>query len=324
MRTLLIEKTNQKFKANLGTNQNSGLSVCLGMIKQSIKGVLVQTCENLYQVECAINQHRPSKVVFEALWVNASDIGKLRVKFPKVRFYVHIHSNIPFLAIEAFAIQKIKDYQHHGAKIIFNCKRAHLAFPDSLYLPNIYSVDYEPIIERQETDTLDIVCAGSIRPMKNHLIQAMAALKYAEKFGKKLRFHVNMKRSEGGDEIKTNLMSLFTGENKLVAIPWLEHKKFIQYLQGMDFGLQVSMTESFNIVAADYVAAGIPMVVSEEIEWAASNCKVFDSGSVQSIYSAMLRYHLLKEGSSLIEQNRTLLSHFTKDAINRWVIFNEA
>jgi hypothetical protein len=35
----------------------------------------------------------------------------------------------------------------------------------------------------------------------------------------------------------------------------------------MDVGMQVSFTETFNIVAADMVAAGVPVVVSPEISW---------------------------------------------------------
>jgi hypothetical protein len=35
----------------------------------------------------------------------------------------------------------------------------------------------------------------------------------------------------------------------------------------MDLGMQVSFSESFNIVTADFVAAGTPIVASDDIEW---------------------------------------------------------
>ena len=35
----------------------------------------------------------------------------------------------------------------------------------------------------------------------------------------------------------------------------------------MDIGLQVSFTETFNIVAADFVNNNVPVIVSEEITW---------------------------------------------------------
>lgn len=38
----------------------------------------------------------------------------------------------------------------------------------------------------------------------------------------------------------------------------------------MDVAMQVSFTETFNIVAADCAVRGIPVVVSPEISWAAT------------------------------------------------------
>ena len=35
----------------------------------------------------------------------------------------------------------------------------------------------------------------------------------------------------------------------------------------MDVGMQCSMSESFNIVSADFVKMGVPIVVSNDIEW---------------------------------------------------------
>jgi hypothetical protein len=35
----------------------------------------------------------------------------------------------------------------------------------------------------------------------------------------------------------------------------------------MDIGMQVSFSESFNIVTADFVTAGVPIVASDDIEW---------------------------------------------------------
>lgn len=38
-------------------------------------------------------------------------------------------------------------------------------------------------------------------------------------------------------------------------------------LRGCDVGMQVSFSETFNIVAADMVRVGLPLVVSPAIEW---------------------------------------------------------
>jgi len=46
----------------------------------------------------------------------------------------------------------------------------------------------------------------------------------------------------------------------------MEHNDFIRVVKSMDIGMQVSLSESFNIVAADFVSNGVPLVGSPDIE----------------------------------------------------------
>jgi len=46
----------------------------------------------------------------------------------------------------------------------------------------------------------------------------------------------------------------------------MDHSDFISIVKSMDIGMQVSLSESFNIVAADFVSNGIPLVGSPDIE----------------------------------------------------------
>ena len=66
-----------------------------------------------------------------------------------------------------------------------------------------------------------------------------------------------------------NSVSLFKNNPKheLVEYDWLTHDDFIDVVQSMDLGMQVSFTETFNIVTADFVNNNIPVVVSKEIPW---------------------------------------------------------
>src|SRR5690606_12731292 len=65
-----------------------------------------------------------------------------------------------------------------------------------------------------------------------------------------------------------NLKALFDGTpHELVEHGWLLHDSFQNLIQTMDFGLQVSFSETFNIVAADFVHLHVPIVGSQEIEW---------------------------------------------------------
>ena len=92
------------------------------------------------------------------------------------------------------------------------------------------------------------------------------------------------------------------------------HKEFVEFLTTMHMGMQVSLSESFNIVAADYVAAGIPMVVSEEIEWADSECWA-PTGDPKIISLIM------NKAKYSVENNRSSLSIHNQEAIKKWENF---
>jgi hypothetical protein len=105
--------------------------------------------------------------------------------------------------------------------------------------------------------------------MKNNFQQALAAIEFAEKIGKRLRFHVNTSRIEqSGENVVKNLRNLFEDSpHVLIEHGWYHHKEFLEVIRQMDIGMQVSFSESFNIVTADFVKAGVPIVASDDITW---------------------------------------------------------
>lgn len=120
---------------------------------------------------------------------------------------------------------------------------------------------------------LHVGCFGAVRLLKNHLIQAVAALRYARQADMKLFFHINVGRVEGGGApVLKNLRALFDGADgaTLVEHQWLPHDQFVKVIDLMDIALQVSFSETFNIVTADAVTMGVPVVVSDDISWVAS------------------------------------------------------
>lgn len=172
----------------------------------------------------------------------------------------------------------------------------------------------------KERGVLNVACFGAIRPMKNHLQQAIAAMRLAEEMGLELRFHINGSRIEvGGQPVLKNLKALLC--DSLVQCDWMELSDLIQYLRDhIDIGLQVSMSETFNFVAANYVSAGIPMVVSKEIEWASCFSKT-KKDSVENIVSRMKRAMRWKW---LISRNRQLLKNHSCRALYQWTEFLES
>jgi hypothetical protein len=51
----------------------------------------------------------------------------------------------------------------------------------------------------------------------------------------------------------------------------------------MDIGMQVSLSESFNIVSADFVSMGVPIVVSNDIEWISGDLKIDPTSHTEAV-----------------------------------------
>lgn len=239
--------------------------------------------------------YKPDLAIIEAIWVTPEKIKELVQLHKKVVFVIRIHSEVPFLSNEGMAITWIKEYAKIPRTIVaLNSDDTYRSFKALKqikrvnYLPNIYDRIVAERIHRRtylrqmaqymlfprrisslNQAVVDIGCFGAIRPVKNQLIQAFAAIGFANRFGVKLRFHINSTRTEqGGESILKNLRALFNeSEHELVEHPWMERQAFLKLVKKMDLGLQVSFNESFNIVAADFVSQGVPVVVSPAIKW---------------------------------------------------------
>jgi hypothetical protein len=190
------------------------------------------------------------------------------------------------------------------------------------YLPNVYAAALNEC-ENVPRETfrrvyVDIGCFGAIRPLKNQLEQAVAAIIFAAELGQPLRFHINSTRVEqNSDPILRNLISLFQDSpNQLVTHPWLPHREFIKVVRTMDYGLQVSFSETFNIVAADFVNNNIPFVGSAEIEWLATRSMASPT-DWKSIVEALRR----STSGRLINKNRRSLRRFSEESLEDWLEF---
>lgn len=279
-------------------------------------------------IDRVVSEHKPDIVVIEALWVIPEKFDILKKLHPRVKWFVHLHSHIPFLALEGVAMYWLSGYAKRSIGIIANSQksydalRGYLYGDELIYLPNGY-VGRPREARLAKKDCIDIACLGAVRPMKNQLLQAMAAIQFAKDIRKPLRFHINSSRVEtGGNPVLTNIQALFekTEGAELIHNPWREPEDFIEYLsEHIDIGMQVSLSETFNVVNADYVTAGVPSVVSKEIEWMSRWNKASDS-SVESIVKAMRRIHNKR---CLVKWNQKLLKTHSYMAIDMWVRFVE-
>lgn len=268
---------------------------------------------------------KPMLVVLEALWVTPEKIAELKALHPKVKWWCHLHSNVPFLAQEGMSMDWIIAYGKLGVSFIANDLRHFYPLKELLppkqlvFLPNCYIPDNHCAVRPDVSKPyLDIGCFGAVRPLKNHLMQALAAIRFARERGKKLRFHINATRVEtGGNPVLKNLRQLFgrLRDAELVESDWHAPDKFLKYLHDhIDIGMQVSLTETFNVVSADYVSAGIPMVVSDEVQWASSFNKA-NAHIISDIVAVMDRAY---DNRPLIWWNQQLLEWKFYEAQSMW------
>lgn len=303
---------------------NSANFVVEMLNKNYIEAKLVEVVDN-NDIDKVVSEYKPDVVIIEALWVVPEKFDILKKLHPHVHFIVRIHSEIPFLANEGIAIKWMKDYIKKGVYLAFNSFRTkrdieHLLDTKVFYMPNYYPIKESlkvPIDKHK--DILDIACFGAIRPLKNQLIQAGAAIKCANELHKTLRFHINTERIEQtGNTVLENIRDLFKDSNhKLIEHRWLNHKDFIHLIKQMDIGMQVSFSETYNIVAADFVNNNIPIVTSDEIEFIArpylANCTNMND------ISAKLRFAYKTRKLGIQKLNKFLLECNSKDSEKEWV-----
>jgi hypothetical protein len=233
-------------------------------------------------IDREVHNYKPTHVFIEALWVTPSKFDVLLARYPKVKWIVRIHSKAAFIAHEGIAMEWLREYAHKLMRKYknffissnnkqFNQELSEVLDANCIYFPNIYKpINLINLPPKKENDGIvDIGCFGAIRPLKNNLEQAMSAIRFGNMHSLKIRFHVNAGRLEQqGENVLRNLRALFKyTSHELVEHDWLNHTEFLKLARQMDIGMQVSLSESFNIVAADMVIEDVPIVVSDEIDW---------------------------------------------------------
>lgn len=288
-----------------GKPLDSGLSVSASQMAKALDELnilnkLVQVVDN-NSIDREVTSYRPTHVIIEAFWVVPDKFDILRKLHPNVKWIVRNHSKSDFLSHEGGMVGWAIDYVSKG--LILGCnspegtddfrRLAVSVYADPanvVFLPNFYQVQ-EPklapwiikswsLLRRlkvygskpstNEAGIMNIGCFGAIRPLKNHAHQAFAAIEAADILGLKLKFWINGNRIEGNaSPILTSLRQIFKRyeQHELVELGWMSHVDFTKVVASMDMVLQVSNSETFNIVAADAVTRDIPVLVSNEIPW---------------------------------------------------------
>lgn len=350
MKILFLLKKSYNYHDTYVKTKAAGLFNSAKFVSEILNNVGYHThleiCVDGNEIDKYVVKYRPKVVIIEAIWVTPEKLTQLTLIHKKVQFIVRVHSNAPFLANEGIAIQWIKKYNHipHVHVSFNNCKTVkdfNSIGINSGYLPNIYLChhyhlhSYENMTLRllkyklanvfcneyfvPEKKIINIGCFGAIRPLKNQFVQAMAAIGYADATDRILHFHINFSRVEQkGESTLKNIRALFEGtQHKLVEHDWMSHEHLLRLIRSIDLGLQVSMSESFNIVSADFVSQQIPIIVSSEIEWMPDICKVKSITSVSDIMEKISNG--FKYGDLYSDLATEKLQEFNSQALEKWI-----
>lgn len=324
----------------------SALFVANMFLAHGIEAKVVQVVDN-NSIDREVALYKPTHVFIEALWVVPEKFAILTKLHPTVKWITRLHSNTPFIAQEGIATDWLSRYLDFGPQMFINCNGQEMCESLGYYLtaryelvrdnfgqrvnvaerlsflPNFYPVTPLPVggCEEHDKRSVDIGCFGAVRVLKDQLIQAIAAIQFAEDYGKNLRFHINATRVEGGNQPLKNLRNLFKQQvrHELVEHSWLPHADFLALVRSMDLGMQVSFSETFNICAADFANECVPIVVSPEIPWA--NWMFAASPTSSRDIVAKLKKLWRFRRANVAYLNKLSLTRYAREAERRWLAF---
>ena len=311
--------------------------------KNGIESILEVAIDNNC-IDRLVTLHQPTHVIIEALWVVPSKFTILTKLHPNVKWIIRLHSEMPFMAGEGIAMDWIGDYAKFpqiilsaNAPRMLNEIRTYVGTITNhtteetenrvIYMPNYYpqaynQKKYKPTnAYRGHKYWIDISCFGAVRPLKNHMSQAVAAVKFANKLGLQLRFHINAGRIEmQGSPVLHNLQGFF-GQlsergHKLIGHEWTPRDQFLELCSTMDIGMQCNFSETFNIVSADLISQGVPVVGSREIPWANS---LFNAQPTETdqIADRLFRTYYFPQVNTWLNQGS--LTKYTNESERVWI-----
>lgn len=279
-------------------------------------------------IDRLVTLHKPTHVFIEALWVVPEKFKILSKLHPNVKWIIRIHSKAPFLANEGIAFNWINEYlllQEQGVNIEVSVnnkefyKDLQIAVSNKIsYTPNIYyPLEVPNRVYNVNEDIIKISSFGANRIQKNQLQQAIVAIMFAKEINKTLHFYMNESKVEKDAAIAKNIFNLFKDSGHVLHIvPWLPHQEFLKLIAEMDIAMQVSLTESFNIVSADSVACDIPTVGSQDIDWLSFIYKAIPTNTTSILFKLRLAYCYDKFNLQIL--NKISLKYYNYKAKKTW------
>lgn len=279
-------------------------------------------------IDRVMNDFKPDIVIIEALWVTAKKLDELMhvPRYHHVHWVIRVHSDMGYLTTEGNGIKTLNDYIDLDIdKLTISLNNEHFtkALSQALgfrfaYLPNIITY-HEPFEDyTREKTRINIGCFGALRLLKNQPFQAICAIEAANRMDKKLMFHITPNTPTDKDTVLENLKQIFVNtQHELVMHPWMETRKFHKLISKMDLGLQLSYTESFNIVTADFVSKNKLILVSGAIDWMPEMFQV-STTDYEEVIKKIIFLYTHRNDDHLKKLNQSHLHNYNKGAKLRW------
>ena len=285
-------------------------------------------------IDKEIHLFKPDMVIIEALWVPTYKLEELiSIKRNKnIKWVVRVHSDIGFLSAETQGIRFLNEYADlHKKNLIIaaNSEKFVEVISRTLghkfyYLPNLVALlrhhhDHNDILE--EHDHINIGCFGAMRLLKNQCFQALCSIEAANYLGKKLYFHITPNLGIENDPVLANLIEIFKNSiHDLVIHDWLPNDEFQHLVRRMDIGIQLSFTESFNIVSADFINNNRLVAVSDAIDWLPAIVRASTTDYDDAIRKIIYAYR--HRNSEIIkEKEKDSLNKYNEDSKKHWADF---
>ena len=216
------------------------------------------------QSEDAVERHLAKGarlIINRAFALGHTATARLSDQYPDAKFVACCHSSQSYLMLNQ---GKSLTQQTAFIALAKNRENCYYATVDSrnypgrlhkrcIYLPNAVSIPKLPKKKKNEMPIISLVGRGDV--IKNYPQQIIALAMLAETH--EFRVALAIKSNAGPVAEMTRQWGL-----DVDLMPWMEWREFIEWLGGVDVGLQCSFSESFNYVGLEHMLSGVPVVGS--------------------------------------------------------------
>ena len=292
----------------------------------------VVPAQNNIDIDKAIdhyNKTNPSpltNVIISAPWISTRDLRALAHRHKKINFAIVSHSNVGFLQADPNGVRLLREGLHLSQEVknfsvAGNCAK----FTDWLReaygipvwtLPNMYQSTTKA--KPWEGNKIRIGSFGAVRPQKNLMSAAAAAVAISQMLNRHTEFFYSSGRDEGGSQTIANAIHQMTNNVHnftLGRIPWRLHQSFTDVVRSMDLLIMASYTESFNMVTADAIDNGVAVVVSPAIYWAPPSWMA-NSDDVLEMAECGIK---LLQKMTLRKKGLSALKKHNNEALDNWI-----